>query len=144
VWEVKAVVVEETETLAPKDAPIGELVARLSDDTVRLVRDEIRLAQAEMTQKAKAAGLGAGLFGGAGVFAVYGLGVLVAAAVIGLSLVLPPWAAALLVAAALFVLAGTVALAGKREFGKAGPPLPTEAVQSTKEDVDEVKRGLHP
>ncbi len=78
---VDEMAVDEIETSAPADAPIGELVARLSDDTVRLVRDEIRLARAEMTQKAKAAGVGAGLFGGAGVFAVYGLGVLIAAAV---------------------------------------------------------------
>ena len=78
--------VDEKEKSAPADAPIGELVARLSDDTVRLVRDEIRLARAEMTQKAKAAGLGAGFFGGAGIFVVYGFGVLVAAAVIGLSI----------------------------------------------------------
>ena len=96
-----------------------------------------------MTQKAKAAGVGAGLFGGAGVFAVYGFGSLVAAAVIGLSIVVDPWAAALIVAGALFVLAGTAALVGKKEFGRAGPPLPTEAVQSTKEDVDELKGGLH-
>ena len=87
--------------------------------------------------------MGAGLFGGAGVFAVYGLGALIAAAVIGLSIVVAPWAAALIVAGALFVLAGTAALVGKKEFGRAGPPLPTEAVQSTKEDVDELKRGLH-
>jgi hypothetical protein len=136
-------VVDEKETWAPEDAPIGELVARLSDDTVRLVRDEIRLARAEMSQKAKAARVGAGLFGGAGVFAVYGLGVLVAAAVIGLSIVVASWAAALIVAGALFVLAGTAALAGRKEFDSVGPPLPTEAVQSTKEDVDELKRGLH-
>lgn len=135
--------VDEKVTSAPADAPIGELVARLSDDTVRLVRDEIRLARAEMTQKAKSAGVGAGLFGGAGVFAVYGFGVLVAAAVISLSIVVTPWAAALIVAGALFVLAGTAALVGKKEFGRVGPPLPTEAVQSTKEDVDELKRGLH-
>ena len=133
----------EQETSMPADAPIGELVARLSDDTVRLVRDEIRLARAEMTQKAKAAGVGAGLFGGAGVFAVYGFGVLVAAAVIGLSIVVSLWAAALIVAGALFVLAAVAALMGKKEFGRAGPPLPTEAVQSTKEDLDELKRGLH-
>ena len=136
-------VVDEKEATAPGDAAIGELVARLSDDTVRLVRDEVRLARAEMTQKAKAAGLGAGLFGGAGVFAVYGFGVLVAAAVIGLSIVVAPWAAALIVAGGLFVLAATAALVGKKEFGRAGPPLPTEAVQSTKEDVDELKGGLH-
>jgi Putative Actinobacterial Holin-X, holin superfamily III len=135
--------VDEKEAPAPAEAPIGELVTRLSDDTVRLVRDEIRLARAEMTQKAKAAGVGAGLFGGAGVFAVYGLGVLVAAAVIGLSIAVAPWAAALIVAGALFVLAGVTALMGKKQLGRAGPPLPTEAVQSTKEDVDELKRGLH-
>jgi Putative Actinobacterial Holin-X, holin superfamily III len=135
--------VDEKETWAPAEAPIGELVARLSDDTVRLVRDEIRLARAEMTQKAKAAGVGVGLFGGAGVFAVYGLGVLVAAAVIGLSIAVASWAAALIVAGALFVLAGVTALMGKEKLGRAGPPLPTEAVQSTKEDVDELKRGLH-
>jgi uncharacterized membrane protein YqjE len=128
---------------APADAAIGELVARLSDDTVRLVRDEIRLARAEMTQKAKAAGVGAGLFGGAGVFVVYGFGLLVGAAVIGLSIVVVPWGAALIVAAVLFVLACTAALMGKQEFGRAGPLLPTEAVQSTREDVDELKRGLH-
>jgi Putative Actinobacterial Holin-X, holin superfamily III len=135
--------VDEKEALAPAEAPIGELVTRLSDDTVRLVRDEIRLARAEMTQKAKAAGVGAGLFGGAGVFAVYGLGVLVAAAVIGLSIAVAAWAAALIVAGALFVMAGITALMGKKQLGRAGPPLPTEAVQSTKEDVDELKRGLH-
>jgi uncharacterized membrane protein YqjE len=128
---------------APADAAIGELVARLSDDTVRLVRDEIRLARAEMAQKAKAAGVGAGLFGGAGVFVVYGFGLLVAAAVTSLSIVVVPWGAALIVAAVLFVLACTAALMGTQEFGRAAPPFSTEAMQSTREDVDELKRGLH-
>jgi Flp pilus assembly protein TadB len=135
--------VDEKVPSTPADAPIGQLVACLSDDTVRLVRDEIRLAGAEQTQKAKTSGVGAGLFGGAGVFAVYGFGALVAAAVIGLSIVAALWAAALIVAGALFLLAGTVALLGKKEFARVGPPLPTEAVQSTKDDVDELKRGLH-
>ena len=76
---------------------------RLSDQTVRLVRDEIRLASAEMSQKATAAGLAAGMFGGAGLFVIYGLGVLVAAAVIALSIVVAPWAAALIVAGALLL-----------------------------------------
>lgn len=134
--------VYEKEVAAPEDARIGELVGRLSDDTVRLVRDEIRLATAEMSQKAKAAGIGAGLFGGAGVFVIYGVGALVAAAIIALSLAVAPWAAALIIAGALLAIAGIAALLGKREFGRAGPPLPTEAVQSTKEDVGEFKRGL--
>ena len=124
------------------DVPIGELVGRLSDDSVRLVRDEIRLAQAEMTQKAKAAGLGVAMFGGAGICGLYGLGVLIGAAVVALSLVVALWAATLIVAAALFAVAGVVALVGRKEFGQVGPPLPTEAVQSAKQDIDEVKRGL--
>jgi uncharacterized membrane protein YqjE len=126
----------------PADLEIGDLVGKLSDDTVRLVRDEIRLAQAEMSQKAKAAGLGAAMFGGAGAFGLYGLGVLIAAAVVGLSMVVALWAATLIVAAVLFALAAVAALAGKKELGQAGPPLPTQAVQSTKQDVDELKRGL--
>lgn len=133
---------EQTEKMAPADMPIGDLVGRLSDDAARLVRDEIRLAQAEMTQKAKAGGIGVGFFGGAGVLAVYGFGALVAAAVVGLSLVVALWAATLLVAVALFVMATVAVVAGKKEVGKAAPPLPIEAVQSTKQDVDEVKRGL--
>lgn len=124
------------------DVPIAQLVGRLSDDTVHLVRDEVRLAQAEMTQKAKAAGLGAATFGGAGICGLYGLGVLIAAAVVGLALVVALWAATLIVAAALFAVAGLVALAAKKEIGRVGPPLPTEAVQSTRRDVDEFKRGL--
>ena len=127
---------------APADLPIGELVGRLSDDTVRLVRDEIRLAQAEMSQKAKAAGLGSPCSAGPEICGFYGLGVLIAAAVVGLSMVVALWAATLIVAAALFALAAVAALVGKKEFGQAGPPLPTEAVQSTKQDVDEFKRGL--
>jgi Putative Actinobacterial Holin-X, holin superfamily III len=132
----------DAEELATSDSPIGELVGRLSDDTVRLVRDEIRLARAEMTQKAKAAGIGGGLFAGAGICGLYGIGVLIAAAVVGLSLVVALWVATLIVAVALFTVAGFAALMGKRELGRAGPPLPIEAVQSTRQDVDELKRGL--
>ena len=128
--------------LSPTGLPIGELVARLSDETVRLVRDEIRLAQAEMSQKAKAAGVGVAIFGGAGSCGFYGLGVLIAAAVVGLSMVVALWAATLIVAGALFTVAGIAALAGRKEFERAGPPLPIEAVQSARRDVDEFKRGL--
>lgn len=135
--------IDEKEVSVPADLPIGQLVGRLSDETARLVRVETSLAAAEITQKAKAAGIGAGLFGGAGVLAIFGFGVLVAAAVIGLSVAVAPWAAALIIAGALLAMAGLVALVGKKAFGRVGPPLPTEAVQSAKEDVDEVKRGLH-
>ena len=82
---------------ATEDASIGELVARITEETSTLVRDELRLAQLEMTRKGKYAGIGAGLLGGGALFAVYAVGTLVAAAVLGLALVVPGWAAALIV-----------------------------------------------
>jgi hypothetical protein len=124
------------------DMPIGDLVGRLSDDTVRLIHDEIGLARAEMTQKAKAMGLGTAMFGGAGVALVFGLGALIAAAIIGLATAVALWAAALIVAGALFLVAGVGALIGKREFTKATPPIPTEAVASSRQDVEDVKESL--
>ncbi|MGI3786216.1 MAG: phage holin family protein, partial [Janthinobacterium lividum] len=81
-------------TADPADKSVGDLVRSLSEDLSRLVRDEIRLAQAEVSEKAKKAGIGIGAFGGAGVIALYGLGVLIAAAVLGLAAALPAWLAA--------------------------------------------------
>lgn len=104
------------------------------------MRDEIKLAQAELAQKGKRAGVGAGLFGGAGVFVVYALGCLVAAGVLGLHLVLPGWAAALVVAGVLLLLAVVVALVGKGQVAQAVPPVPQEAVASIKRDLAAVKR----
>ncbi len=120
---------------------LGELVARMSDQTSRLVRDEMRLAQAEMIEKGKRAGIGVGLFGGAGLFAVYGVGALVAAAILGLAQAVDGWLAALIVAAALFVLAAIGALVGKKEVQQATPPLPAEAVDGVKRDVQTLKSG---
>lgn len=126
---------------APQDASLGELVSRMSEQTSRLVRDEMRLAQAEMKQKGKAAGIGVGLFGGAGLVALFGLGALVAAAILGLATVLAPWLAAIVVGVALFAIAGVAALIGRSEVAQATPPAPTQAVQSVRDDVDAVKAG---
>lgn len=120
---------------------LGELVARMSEQTSRLVRDEMRLAQAEMAEKGKRAGIGVGLFGGAGLFAVYGLGALVAAAILGLAQAVDGWLAALIVAAGLFVLAGLGALIGKNKVQQAVPPLPEEAVGGVKRDAQILKSG---
>jgi hypothetical protein len=122
---------------------LGELVRQMSEQTSRLVRDEMRLAQAEMAEKGKRAGLGAGLFGGAGVFVVYGIGALVAAAVLGLATAVDGWLAALIVAAALFVAAGISALAGKHEITEATPPVPAEAVHGIQQDVQTLRPGGH-
>jgi hypothetical protein len=65
-------------------ASTGELVSQLSSEVSTLIRDELQLAQAEMTQKTKKAGMGAGLFGGAGLVGLYGIGALVTAAILAL------------------------------------------------------------
>ena len=126
----------------PATASTGELVGQLSEQVTRLVRGEVRLAQAEVTQKAKRFGIGAGLFGGAGLVAVLGLGALVTAAILGLANVLPGWLAAVLVAVVLFAVAGVLALLGKRGVAKAAPPLPTETIASVQADIEAVKTAV--
>ncbi|MFC7533621.1 phage holin family protein [Actinoplanes sp. GCM10030250] len=120
----------------------AELVQRASEQLSRLVRDELTLAKAELAEKGKHAGIGAGLFGGAGVFALYGVGTLVATMVIVLNLFLPLWAAALIVTGVLFLVAGVLALVGKKQLSRATPPEPQAAIQNLKADVDEVKRAV--
>lgn len=128
-------------TSPPREgASIGELVARITEETSTLIRDELRLAQFEMARKGRYAGVGAALLGGGALFAVCGIGALVAAAVLGLALVVPGWAAALIVAAALFAFALVAALVGKKEISGAVPPVPQEALKSMKLDLAALKR----
>ena len=124
-----------------EDASTGRLIGQLTEQVSRLVRDEARLAQAEMTQKAKRLGVGAGLFGGAGLVGFLGLCVLVATAVLALDVVLPAWLAALIVAVVLFAVAGVLALIGKKDVQQGTPPVPTEAIASTKADIATVKES---
>ena len=125
------------------DASAGELVKNLTEQVSRLIRDELKLAEFEMTSKAKRMGRGAGMFGGSGLMALYGIGCLLAAAIIGLAVVLPAWAAALIVGGALLVIAGVAALLGKSQVSKAAPPVPEQTVQSVKADVEEIKERAH-
>ena len=126
----------------PNDASMGELAARLSEQVSRLVHDELALAQAEAKQKAKKLGIGVGLFGTSGVLAWFALMTLVAAAVLGLATAVSGWLAALIVAVVLFALAGVAALIGKRDVQRGTPPVPTEAMQSTKDDVAAVRQAV--
>ena len=126
----------------PSDKSIGELFRSMSEDLSALVRDEIRLAQAEVGEKAKKAGIGIGAFGGAGVVALYGLGVLISAAVLALAGPLPAWLAALIVAVVLFIVAGVAALVGKKQLSQAAPPVPTQTIASVKTDVAEIKESI--
>jgi uncharacterized membrane protein YqjE len=120
------------------DASTAELVRNAAEQISSLVRAELRLASAEMAEKGKRAGLGAGLFGGAGIVAFYGVGALIAAVILGLAHVMPAWLAALLVAVVLFAVAGIVALAGRSKVKQAGPLLPERAIRETQTDVHTV------
>lgn len=124
------------------DASTGELMAQLSAQTSRLVRDEMRLAQKELLRSAKHAGIGAGLFGAAGLLAFFGMAGLITAAIAALALALPTWAAALIVGAALLAAAGAAALLSRRQAQEATPAAP-ETVASVKKDIQEVKDARH-
>ena len=99
----------------------------------------MRLAQTELTEKGRHAGKGAGMFGGAGLVALYGVGALIAAAILGLATVLEPWIAAAAIGAGLLLVAGILALTGKKELEEAGPPKPEQAIDSVQLDIETVK-----
>ena len=104
-----------TTRASAQDPTLGALVHDMTQQMSTLVRDEMRLAQAEMTQKGKKAGLGIGLFGGAGLVALYGVATLLATVILALALVIPAWLAALIVTVVLFAVAGVLALHGQEE-----------------------------
>ena len=121
----------------------GDLVKMMSEQVSVLIRDEMELARLEMTSKGKQAALGAGMFGASGVVAVYGVGCLLACAIIAISGVVAAWLAALIVGAALLAAAGGAALLGKRRMQKAAPPVPEQAVADVKADIEEIKERAH-
>jgi Putative Actinobacterial Holin-X, holin superfamily III len=121
----------------------GQLVTMLSEQVSVLIRDELKLARLEMTSKGKQAAIGTGMFGVSGVIAAYGVGCLLACAIIAISGVVAAWIAALIVGAALLAAAGGTAFLGKRRLAKAAPPVPEEAVASVKADVDEIRGRTH-
>ncbi len=126
----------------PPEEPLGAIVHRLTEQVPELVRSELRLAQAELTEKGKAAGVGAGLFSAAGLLGLFALATLIAAGVLALDLALPAWAAALVVAGVLLAAAGVAALMGKKEVTQATPPAPERAIAGVKQDVATLK-GNH-
>jgi len=152
----------------------GELISRLSEQLTTLVRSEMQMAQAELSAKAKFAGLGIGLFGGAGVLALYGVGALIATLILAQELTgtqryaremtrhllgripgrpvlhvpadaeVPAWLAALIVTVVLFAIAGVVALVGKKQVAQATPAAPQQTIDSVKRDVEVVKEARKP
>ncbi|MDA4109712.1 phage holin family protein [Mycolicibacterium holsaticum] len=122
------------------DASIGELMGQLSTQTSRLIRDEMRLAQKEFQEAARHAGIGAGLFSVAGLLAFFGVATFITAGIAALSLVLPVWAAALIVGAVLFVAAGIAALIGRKQTNEVTPAAP-RTVETVKADIEELKEA---
>jgi uncharacterized membrane protein YqjE len=120
----------------------ADLIRRATEQLSTLVRDELALARAEMTEKLAHAGKGAGLFGGAGLVSLYGVFGVLTAAVLGLSRVMPGWAAALVVGGFLLVLAGIMALAGRGQVRKATPPVPESAVGGVRADIEAVASAV--
>lgn len=114
---------------------MGALFKELSDELSTLVRQELRLAQAELTEKSQKAGKGVGMFGGAGLVALLALQALTACVIAALSLAMPVWLAALIVAVVYAGVAGAMALAGKRKLAEASPPVPEQTKATIKEDV---------
>jgi hypothetical protein len=104
------------------------------------VRQEMELAKAELTEKGKAAGVGAGMFGGAGLVALYAVGALTASAILALAIVLDAWLAALIIGVVYAGIAGILALTGRKKVEQATPPVPEQAIESTKEDVEWTKQ----
>src|SRR3954453_4197328 len=122
-----------------RDLPVGELLRRLSDEATTLVRKEIELAKAELTEKGRKAGAGAGMFGAAAVIGLGAFGALTACLILALDGAMPAWLAALIVAVVYAGIAGVLALRGKRQTEQAVPPTPEQAIESTKEDVEWAK-----
>ena len=127
----------------PESQTLGALVHQLSQQIPELVRSEIRLAQAEVTQKGKRAGVGLGLFSVAGLLGFFALATLVTTAILGLATVLDAWLAALVVTLVLLVGAGIAGLVGKNKVAEAAPPTPDRAIQGLKDDLATVKGDHH-
>lgn len=131
--------VTSPEVSGADEPTLGALVHDLTQQVPELIRSELRLAQAEMAAKGKKAGLGIGMFSGAGLLALLGLGALVATAILALAHALPDWLAALIVTLALFAAAAVAGLIGRREIAQASPAAPEHAIEGVKEDIAVVK-----
>ena len=128
-----------THSVPGADPTLGALVNQLTTEVPELIRSEIRLAQAEMAEKGKRAGIGIGMFSGAGLLAFFGFGTLLATAILALALVMDAWLAALIVTVVLFIAAAVLALMGKNKVQEATPAMPQRAVDGVKEDIATVK-----
>jgi len=134
------VTTERRSGYSPDERSLSELTKQLTEQSSALAQKEIELAKAELALKGKRLGIGAGAFGAAGLFGLYALGALTATAILALAIVLDAWLAALLVAASYGAVAGVLALAGKKKIEEGTPPVPVQAIETTKTDVEYTKQ----
>jgi Flp pilus assembly protein TadB len=125
--------------------PVTQVLQKVTEESKTLISEELQLARTELTSKVKTAGKGAGLLGAAAVAAVFGAMALTAAIILALALVMPPWAAALVVAAAYLAIAAVLALTGRTQVQAASPFLPERAVRTLNDVIQRIqsawKRG---
>jgi MFS family permease len=130
-----------------KEQSWGVVIKTLGDELRSFIQQEMQLVKVEVGAKVKQAGIGAGMFGAAGFMGFLAAGALTAALILGLALVVPPWAAALIVAAFYGLIAAVLALSGKKKVQAATPLAPEQAIrtaQATKERVQQAwERGAH-
>ncbi|WP_263118187.1 phage holin family protein [Cellulomonas sp. RIT-PI-Y] len=127
----------------PQGQPsLGHLISQMSEQTARLVRAEIDLAKAELTEKAKAAGIGIGLLAAAGFLGFFAFGVLLTVAILALAVAFPAWLAALIVLVALLLIIGVLALIGIKKLKQGVPPTPEKAIDGVKQDADAVTTAV--
>jgi hypothetical protein len=125
-----------------RERSIGELLKQLSEETTRLVHQELELAKAELTQKGRQAGMGAGLFGAAGVIGLLAAAALTACFILALDALMPAWLAALIVAVVYGAVAAVLALRGRDRVKQAVPPVPEQTIETVKEDVEWAKTQM--
>jgi uncharacterized membrane protein YqjE len=125
-----------------RERSLGELLRQLSEQTTRLVHQELELAKAELAEKGKQAGAGAGLFGGAGAIGLAALGALTACFILALDTVMAAWLAALVVAVVYGIVALVLVKQGQARIKRATPPVPTQTIETVKEDVEWAKTQM--
>jgi hypothetical protein len=125
-----------------RERPLGELFRQLSEETTRLVHQELELAKAELAQKGKQAGAGAGMFGGAGALGLAALGALTACFILALNAIMPAWLAALIVAVVYGIVAFVLVKQGQAKMKQAVPPVPEQTIETVKEDVEWAKTQM--
>jgi hypothetical protein len=125
-----------------RERSIGELLRQLSEQTTRLVHQELELAKAELTHKGKQAGAGAGMFGGAGALGLAALGALTACFILALNAIMPAWLAALIVAVVYGAIPAFLALRGRDKVKQATPLVPEQTIETVKEDVEWAKTQM--